>query len=236
MAADAGMVLDAAKAAGARRIVTVIGTTGAELVEAWLDGGEMAQDPLNGTGHAVLAAQRTLNDFTGIVLVMFADTPLVTAATLIDLSAAIRDGADIAVLGFTAADPTGYGRLITDADGRLIKIVEENDTDTTERDIVLVNGGVMAARAELLFELAKATPDNSKGEIYLTNIVERASHSNLKWFTTLPVKVRLLASMTVTTSFSLRRLSRNGYAPKPCSSHDGPRDRILSADATLGAT
>jgi len=173
--------LDAARAAGARRIVTILGT-GAETVEAWLDGGESCiQDPPNGTGHAVLAAQPTLRDFTGIVLVMFADTPLVTAATLTDLSAAIRDGADIAVLGFTAADPTGYGRLVTDADGGLVKIVEETDTTAAERGITLVNGGVMAARAELLFDLlAKTTPDNNKGEIYLTDIVEQASHANHK--------------------------------------------------------
>ena len=173
--------LDAARAAGARRIVTILGT-GAKTVEAWLDGGESCiQDPPNGTGHAVLAAQPTLHDFTGIVLVMFADTPLVTAATLTDLSAAIRDGADIAVLGFTAADPTGYGRLVTDADGGLIKIVEETDATAAERGITLVNGGVMAARAELLFDLlAKTTPDNNKGEIYLTDIVEQASHANHK--------------------------------------------------------
>jgi len=173
--------LDAARAAGARRIVTILGT-GAKTVEAWLDGGESCiQDPPNGTGHAVLAAQPTLHDFTGIVLVMFADTPLVTAATLTDLSAAIRDGADIAVLGFTAADPTGYGRLVTDADGGLVKIVEETDATATERGITLVNGGVMAARAELLFDLlAKTTPDNNKGEIYLTDIVEQASHANHK--------------------------------------------------------
>ena len=173
--------LDAARAAGARRIVTILGT-GAKTVEAWLDGGESCiQDPPNGTGHAVLAAQPTLHDFTGIVLVMFADTPLVTAATLTNLSAAIRDGADIAVLGFTAADPTGYGRLVTDADGGLIKIVEETDATAAERGITLVNGGVMAARAELLFDLlAKTTPDNNKGEIYLTDIVEQASHANHK--------------------------------------------------------
>ncbi|MEL0063069.1 MAG: bifunctional UDP-N-acetylglucosamine diphosphorylase/glucosamine-1-phosphate N-acetyltransferase GlmU, partial [Candidatus Puniceispirillum sp.] len=173
--------LDAARAAGACRIVTILGTS-AEMVEAWLDGGESCiQDPPNGTGHAVLAAQPTLHDFTGIVLVMFADTPLVTAATLTDLSAAIRDGADIAVLGFTAADPTGYGRLVTDADGGLVKIVEETDATAAERGITLVNGGVMAARAELLFDLlAKTTPDNSKGEIYLTDIVEQASHANHK--------------------------------------------------------
>jgi len=173
--------LDAARAAGARRIVTILGT-GAKTVEAWLDGGESCiQDPPNGTGHAVLAAQPTLHDFTGIVLVMFADTPLVTAATLTDLSAAIRDGADIAVLGFTAADPTGYGRLVTDADGGLVKIVEETDATAAERGITLVNGGVMAARAELLFDLlAKTTPDNNKGEIYLTDIVEQASHANHK--------------------------------------------------------
>ena len=173
--------LDAARAAGARRIVTILGT-GAKTVEAWLDGGESCiQDPPNGTGHAVLAAQPTLHDFTGIVLVMFADTPLVTAATLTDLSAAIRDGADIAVLGLTAADPTGYGRLVTDADGGLVKIVEETDATAAERGITLVNGGVMAARAELLFDLlAKTTPDNNKGEIYLTDIVEQASHANHK--------------------------------------------------------
>jgi len=173
--------LDAARAAGARRIVTILGI-GAKTVEAWLDGGESCiQDPPNGTGHAVLAAQPTLHDFTGIVLVMFADTPLVTAATLTDLSAAIRDGADIAVLGFTAADPTGYGRLVTDADGGLIKIVEETDATAAERGITLVNGGVMAARAKLLFDLlAKTTPDNNKGEIYLTDIVEQASHANHK--------------------------------------------------------
>lgn len=173
--------LDAARAAGARRIVTILGT-GAKTVEAWLDGGESCiQDPPNGTGHAVLAAQPTLHDFTGIVLVMFADTPLVTAATLTNLSAAIRDGADIAVLGFTAADPTGYGRLVTDADGGLVKIVEETDATAAERGITLVNGGVMAARAELLFDLlAKTTPDNNKGEIYLTDIVEQASHANHK--------------------------------------------------------
>jgi bifunctional UDP-N-acetylglucosamine pyrophosphorylase/glucosamine-1-phosphate N-acetyltransferase len=129
----------------------------------------------------VLAAQPTLGDFTGIVLVMFADTPLVTAATLTDLSAAIRDGADIAVLGFTAADPTGYGRLVTGADGGLVKIVEETDATAAERGITLVNGGVMAARAELLFDLlAKTAPDNNKGEIYLTDIVEQASHANHK--------------------------------------------------------
>ena len=173
--------LDAARAAGARRIVTILGT-GAKTVEAWLDGGESCiQDPPNGTGHAVLAAQPTLHDFTGIVLVMFADTPLVTAATLTNLSAAVRDGADIAVLGFTAADPTGYGRLVTDADGGLVKIVEETDATAAERGITLVNGGVMAARAELLFDLlAKTTPDNNKGEIYLTDIVEQASHANHK--------------------------------------------------------
>ena len=99
--------LDAAQAAGARRIVTILGaTTGAELVEAWLDGGESCvQDPLNGTGHAVLAAQRTLSDFTGIVLVMFADTPLVTATTLTELSAAIREWGRHCRFGFYRGGP-----------------------------------------------------------------------------------------------------------------------------------
>ena len=108
--------LDAAKAAAASHIVTVLPKDSDAIID-WLGGQKSCiQDPPKGTGHAVLAARDSLAGFDGIALIMFADTPLITAQTLSSLAAAIADGADIAVLGFEAADPTGYGRLITGDD------------------------------------------------------------------------------------------------------------------------
>ena len=99
------------------------------------------QDLLKGTGHAVKAAKEQLADFHGVALIMFADTPLVTAQTLAALATAITDGSDIAVLGFEASDPVGYGRLVIGADQCLQKIVEHTDATKTEQEITLVNGG-----------------------------------------------------------------------------------------------
>ena len=164
--------LDAAKAAGASRVITVLPKQSDRII-AWLDGQESCiQDPPKGTGHAVQAAKDQLNDFNGVALIMFADTPLVTANTLNNLAADIADGNDIAVLGFEANDPAGYGRLIIDADQCLKKIVEQNDATETECAITLVNGGVMAVRCPLLFDLLdEVTADNAKSEHYLTDIV-----------------------------------------------------------------
>ena len=172
--------LDAAKAAAANHIITVLPKDSDAIID-WLDGQTSCiQDPPMGTGHAVLSARDSLAGFDGIALIMFADTPLVTAQTLTNLAAAITDGADIAVLGFHAVDPTGYGRLLTNHDQRLEKIVEHNDASDAERALTLVNGGVMAVRCPLLFDLLdKVGSDNAKGEIYLTDIVHHATADDL---------------------------------------------------------
>ena len=172
--------LDAAKAAAARHIVTVLPKNSDAIIN-WLDGQKSCiQDPPMGTGHAVSAARDSLAGFDGIALIMFADTPLITAQTLSSLAAAITDGADIAVLGFDAADPTGYGRLITSDDHKLEKIVEHNDASDSERALRLVNGGVMAVRCPLLFDLLeKVGSNNDKGETYLTDIVSHANEQAL---------------------------------------------------------
>ncbi|MDA0358169.1 MAG: bifunctional UDP-N-acetylglucosamine diphosphorylase/glucosamine-1-phosphate N-acetyltransferase GlmU [Proteobacteria bacterium] len=172
--------LDAAKAASATQIITVL-PKGSDAIIKWLDGHDSCvQDPPMGTGHAVLSARGTLDGFSGIALIMFADTPLVTAQTLSSLAAAITDGADIAVLGFEASDPAGYGRLITIDNHRLDRIVEHNDATEAERAVTLVNGGVMAVRCPMLFDLLeKVSPDNAKGEIYLTDIVHHANAQGL---------------------------------------------------------
>ena len=152
-----------------------------ESIIAWLDGQESCiQDPPKGTGHAVKAAKKQLADFYGVALIMFADTPLVTAKTLAALAATIKDGNDIAVLGFEANEPAGYGRLVIGADRCLEKIVEHADATKAERAITLVNGGVMAVRCPLLFDLLEeVNTDNAKDELYLTDIVEIAAAKGL---------------------------------------------------------
>ena len=164
--------IDAAKASGAERIVTVLSQDSTNT-QNWLGDQEYAiQHPPLGTGHAVLAARETLAGFDGVGLVMFADTPLVSSQTLAALAAQIAAGHDIAILGFETPHPKGYGRIIRDADGGAQKIVEDRDTNAEEAAITLVNGGIMAARMPLLFDLLdKVDAGNAQGEIYLTDIV-----------------------------------------------------------------
>ncbi len=164
--------IDAAKASGANRIVTVLSRESASTQD-WLGQQEFAiQHPPLGTGHAVLAARETLANFEGVGLVMFADTPLVTSQTLVALAEQIATGRDIAILGFETPQPTGYGRIILDADGLVQQIIEDRDTNNEEAAITLVNGGIMAARIPLLFDLLDSVDiSNAQHEIYLTDVV-----------------------------------------------------------------
>ncbi|HHL21562.1 MAG TPA: bifunctional UDP-N-acetylglucosamine diphosphorylase/glucosamine-1-phosphate N-acetyltransferase GlmU [Aliiroseovarius sp.] len=132
-----------------------------------------------GTGHAVAQARDTLADFSGDALVLYGDTPFISEDTLTRMAQARRDGADVVVLGFQAADPGRYGRLVTDGDA-LLKIVEFKDTNAAERKITLCNSGVIAADAETLFDLVDAIGnDNASGEYYLTDIVAIARSRGL---------------------------------------------------------
>jgi len=129
-----------------------------------------------GTAHAVLAARAAIAAAgCDDLLVLFADTPLVTGATIAALRAALAEGAGVAVLGFHAADPYGYGRLLQDDAGRLVSIREEKDATDAERAIRLCNAGLMAIDGRcalaLLEEIGNA---NARGEYYLTDIVELA--------------------------------------------------------------
>jgi bifunctional UDP-N-acetylglucosamine pyrophosphorylase/glucosamine-1-phosphate N-acetyltransferase len=124
-----------------------------------------------GTAHAVLAARQAIARGADDLLVAFGDTPLISAATFERLRASLRSGAALAVLGFRAADPTGYGRLLVDGD-QLLAIREHADATAAERAITLCNAGVMAfdgARALEIIE--KIAPANRKGEYYLTDAV-----------------------------------------------------------------
>jgi bifunctional UDP-N-acetylglucosamine pyrophosphorylase/glucosamine-1-phosphate N-acetyltransferase len=131
------------------------------------------QENPRGTADAVKAARDALATFgDGSVLIIFGDTPLVQAETLRHMIEARQSGAAIVILGFSPDDPTGYGRLIQDADGSLAAIVEDVDLEEAQREIALCNSGVMAVNAAHLMTLVDATSDdNAKGEFYLTDIV-----------------------------------------------------------------
>ncbi len=138
------------------------------------------QSPQLGTGHAVQMAAPALKDFAGDVFVLFGDTPLIRAETLEAMLAARRGGADVIVLGFEAAVPGGYGRLILDDAGGLDRIVEAKEATAEELAVDLCNSGVMCVPGPILFGLLdKVTNDNAKGEYYLTDIIGLARAEGL---------------------------------------------------------
>jgi len=124
-----------------------------------------------GTAHAVAQAAPVLAGFQGDALVLYGDTPFVRPETLTAMAEARAGGADIVVLGFEAATPGRYGRLVMQGDA-LQRIVEFKDATEAERAITFCNSGVVAADAGLLFNLiAEIGNDNAAGEYYLTDIV-----------------------------------------------------------------
>lgn len=131
------------------------------------------QDRQMGTAHAVLAARPSLEGYRGRVLVLYADTPLLTVLSLEATVETLERGVGIAVLGFEAADPSGYGRLLTGPGGQLMAIREHKDASPAELAQRLCNSGVMGfAVADLPSLLDAIGNSNAKGEFYLTDAVE----------------------------------------------------------------
>jgi bifunctional UDP-N-acetylglucosamine pyrophosphorylase/glucosamine-1-phosphate N-acetyltransferase len=178
-------VIDTAQALACEKVVVVVGAgpAAAELtrrVTARLGPGAVAvQDPPLGTGHAVLAAKDALAGFEGDVLVANADGPLLEPEDVQPLFGLRAAGADLAMLGFVAADPAPYGRFVMSGD-RLERIVEAKDASPEELKIDRCYAGVLAAPAPLLLELlGKVGNDNAKGEYYLVDVVGLANDRGL---------------------------------------------------------
>ena len=172
-----GHVLARAAALKAARVVVVHGPGGegapvAAEARRWMPDAALAeQAERKGTGHAVMQALPALEGFDGRVLVLYGDVPLLSHETLETLLAKAAE-APLAVLGFEAADPTGYGRLILSRNGGVDAIVEERDATEAQRRIILCNSGVMVAEAALLRRLLpELSGENAQGELYLTDLV-----------------------------------------------------------------
>ena len=167
--------LSAATSVDPSRVIVVAGHEAALIAKAVAQFSPEAevvlQEPQLGTGHAVAQALPALAGFEGRVLVVFGDTPFIRPETL---RAMLEKAADLVVLGFDAADPARYGRLVMGADG-LERIVEFKDATPDERAVTLCNSGVVCADAALLGRFVSGlTNHNAAGEYYLTDIVAAA--------------------------------------------------------------
>ena len=157
------------------RIVVVIGPDMDRVRDAVAPHPTRVQAERNGTGGAVKAARGALEGFEGTVLVLYGDTPLVTADTMRRAAAACADGVAVSVLGFRPSHFHQYGRLITNDDGGLEAIVEAKDASPEELEGNLCNSGVMAFDGRHLVGLLdRLDTNNAKNEYYLTETVALA--------------------------------------------------------------
>lgn len=180
-------VLDAARRLGAQRICVVHGYGGEALQNRFADDDVLwaLQSPQAGTGHAVQQALPMLPG-DGPVMVLYGDVPLITVATLQRLHAAAADGA-LALLTVTADDPTGYGRIIRNAAGNVLRIAEQKDASADELRVREINTGILVAPAARLRDwLGRIGNDNAQGEYYLTDIVGLAAADGVRVVTAGP--------------------------------------------------
>jgi len=174
-------VLAIAKDLGAEHIVVVTAPGAHDVAGLAAEWGAEAvvQERQLGTGHAVLTAEEKLKGFEGNLLVLFGDAPLLTAATLRRLIERLGENADLTTLGFRAADPTGYGRMVAE-DDQLVRIVEHKDASENERRIDLCFAGMLAGPVGTIFELLHRVDNrNAQGEFYMTDAIAIARSRGL---------------------------------------------------------
>ena len=162
------------------RTVIVAGHGREQIAEACGDRATIVvQEPQLGTGHAVQQAEAALTGFAGDVIVLYGDVPFVAPATMRRMLDRLADPDRPAavVLAFKAADSGAYGRVISVDGQTIVKMVEHKDASDAERQVDLCNSGMMAVRAEDLFDLlGRVTNDNAAGEYYLPDVVKIAAH------------------------------------------------------------
>jgi bifunctional UDP-N-acetylglucosamine pyrophosphorylase/glucosamine-1-phosphate N-acetyltransferase len=169
-----GYPLALAESLGPRHLVVVIGRDAERVREAYAGRATfVVQSELRGTGHAVLQTRDALAGFRGDVLVLYGDTPLLRASSIERMKALrSRTSADLVILSARLPLP---GRVVRNAEGRVLRIVEMTDASPEELAIEEGNTGVYLVDSELLWKgLSQVGDRNRQGEIYLTDLVERA--------------------------------------------------------------
>ncbi len=131
-----------------------------------------------GTGNAVIQTKNELNNFKGVIIICFADTPFISTKTIKNLISSIRNGNDIALTCFTKNNKNSYGKIILSKDNKPVKITEDRNS---KLNMLLCNGGIMAFNSDVMFDLlSKIKPDNVSKEYYLTKVIEIAYKINLE--------------------------------------------------------
>jgi bifunctional UDP-N-acetylglucosamine pyrophosphorylase/glucosamine-1-phosphate N-acetyltransferase len=174
----------AARAAGASPTVLVVGHQADAVRTAFQGTPEIRialQEEQLGTGHAVACARDQLAGFSGTVLILCGDTPLLRAETLQGLIAFHREqGASLTVLTAVVDTPYGYGRVIRNAAGRVICIVEQKDATPEELAVCEINSGIYCMEADFLYaNIDSISSDNAQKEFYLTDLVSIAASKGL---------------------------------------------------------
>ncbi len=176
-------VVEAVRRAGVQEVVVVTGHQHRQ-VENSLSSYTVRyalQQEQKGTGHAVRCARQQVGTAAEDILILCGDTPLIEPSTLAGMiSAHRRRQASLTVMTTRLENPTNYGRVITDPEGGIRRIVEEKDASQEERQIKEVNAGIYLVNREFLFSaLEKVGTDNRQGEVYLTDIVAIAASAGL---------------------------------------------------------
>lgn len=168
-------VLNSLSPLGIKKIVTIVGF-GGETSKAIVEGESAVvwQREQKGTGHAIMQTRPELENEKGETIILCGDTPLLRSETLEKLlNDHVASNNMLTVLGAQIDNPFGYGRLIIDENGKLVKIVEQKDASEEERKVNIVNTGVYVFDNELLYKyLNELKPNNKAGEYYLTDLIE----------------------------------------------------------------
>jgi len=178
-------VLDACREAGVGRIFVVVGYNKDQVIEQYKDCDDIVfveQAEQKGTAHAVMCCKEHIAEFRGQVLILCGDGPLIRSETLKTLLDKHMSEMSAATLATTVLDdPAGYGRIVRDSYGNIQGIVEDKDCTDEQRQIKEINPSYYCFDAPILLEtLDKITPDNVKGEYYLTDALHLIIHTGHK--------------------------------------------------------
>jgi len=167
--------VNAAREIGSHKIIVVVGYQREEVKKTFGDPDIMyaIQNRQLGTGHAVMSARENLVRFNGDILLLSADIPLIKKNTLKKLIDLHRKGKNVVtVLTTRKKNPTGYGRIVRNGDGKILKIIEEKDASSTEKEILEVNSGIYCFNSTFLFKaLDSISHHNAQNEYYLTDTI-----------------------------------------------------------------
>ncbi|WP_350343731.1 bifunctional UDP-N-acetylglucosamine diphosphorylase/glucosamine-1-phosphate N-acetyltransferase GlmU [Proteinivorax tanatarense] len=176
-------IYDVLDQSNAEKIVTVVGHQKEQIIDKFQNRSQfVTQDEQLGTGHAVMQGEEKFKNYSGHVLILCGDTPLLTSGTINSLiKHHIEGGYQGTILTALQQDPTGYGRVIRGADKNVISVVEQKDATEEQKNIKEVNTGIFIFQSKILFELLhKIQNNNAQGEYYLPDVLKVMLENSLE--------------------------------------------------------